>query len=274
MGEFNLLRLVPLAFLLSVSACSTETSVTPNQFISDIDTTGAIHLALGTPVDADASDDYVIVRRQYALSYNKDLNVPNWVSWNLNTDWYGEVDRYSGSFIRDTSLPDGFYRVKHSDYTNSGYDRGHMVRSEERTLTEEDNRSTFLLTNILPQRPDLNRGVWLDLEYWCEEMCKDSLKELYVIAGGIFHEPHDPLSDVVAVPDSCFKIIVVLERGQGLAEITADTRVVAVVMPNIDGIRSDDWEQYVTSVDRIEASTGYDFLDLIPDTIEQTLERD
>lgn len=262
------MRIVALGgMILLFAACSQDSIIEPNIAPPTSD-----HLSLGRPVDSDSTDDYLIVRHQYALSYNRNLNVPNWVAWNLNKDWYGDVSRYSGNFITDTSLPDGIYRVTHSDYTNSGFDRGHMVRSEERTATVDDNKSTFLLTNILPQRPDLNQGVWLKFEYWCESMCKDSLKELYVVAGGIFHEPHDPLDGKVAVPDSCFKIVVVLERGQGLGDVSASTRVVSVLMPNIQGVRSDAWEKYVTSVDRIEASSGYDFLDLLPNPIEEVLE--
>lgn len=264
-----LMRIIALGgVILLLAACSHDSVVEPNN-----EPPASNHLLLGRPVDSDSIDDYLIFRYQYAVSYNPVLNVPNWVAWNLNKDWYGDVSRYSGNFISDTSLPTSMYRVKHSDYTNSGYDRGHMVRSEERTASAEDNKSTFLLTNILPQRPDLNQGVWLRLEYWCESMCKDSLKELYVVAGGIFHEPHDALNGVVAVPDSCFKIVVILERGQGLSDVTQSTRVVSVVMPNIQGIRSDAWEKYVTSVDRIEASTGYDFLPAIPDHIEAVIEK-
>lgn len=241
----------------------------PGEFNPD----SSIHVALGVPFDDDASDDYLIWRRQYFVSYNDFLRCPNYVCWHLSAEWYGDVPRYEGNFITDTSLPEGFYRVKHSDYTNSGYDRGHLVRSEERTLTVEDNRSTFLMTNIIPQRPDLNRGVWLDLEYWCEKMCKDSLKALYVVAGGIFHQPHARNYSGIAIPDSCFKIIVVMEKGQGLSDVTASTRVVAVIMPNVDGIRNDEWEKYQRSVDQIELATGYDFLNLIPDDIEESIEQ-
>ena len=137
----------------------TSTVVNPYKWVQ------SVHISLGVPFDKDTSDDYIIVRDQYVLSYNKKNGEPNWVAWELNADWYGDVTRYSGNFITDVSLPSGFYQVKHSDYTNGGYDRGHMVRSEERTRTVEDNKSTFLLTNIIPQRPDLNQGVWLDFEY-------------------------------------------------------------------------------------------------------------
>lgn len=231
----------------------------------------SVHVALGVPEDNDSTDDYDIIRSQYIVSYNKDLGVANWVAWNLDADWYGDVPRYSGNFIVDTSLPSQFYKVKHSDYTNSGYDRGHMVRSEERTKTDIDNKSTFFLTNIIPQTPDLNQGVWLKLEYYCEDLCKQQNKELYVIAGGIYHTK-EKIKGLVTIPDSCFKIIVVLNRNQGLKNIDINSEVIAVVMPNISGVRSDDWMKYSTTVDRIEFSTGYDFLNCLPKKIQAIIE--
>lgn len=230
------------------------------------------HVSLGVPFDTDTTDDYLIVRSQYVLSYNKVLNIPNWVSWELNSDWFGDVDRYSGNFITDTTLPIGFYRVKHSDYTNSGYDRGHLVRSEERTKTIEDNKSTFILTNIIPQTPDLNRGVWLNLEYYCEDLCKKDNKLLYVIAGGI-NRTKNTIGNQIVVPDSCFKIVVVLEKGQSLLDVNESTQIISVVMPNIEGVRSDKWEKYRTSVRAIENSTGYNFLDKLPINIQNIIEQ-
>jgi len=230
------------------------------------------HLTLGLPIDADPTDDYILVRYQYVLSYNKDLNVCNWVSWELNSNWYGDVSRYSGNFLQDPLLPDGYYRVKHADYTNSGFDRGHMVRSEERTATEEDNRSTFYMTNILPQTPDLNQGVWLNLEYHMENLCKKENKLLFVISGGIFHSKRK-INNIVTIPDSCFKIVIILEKGQTLKDITEQTPVIAVVMPNIAGVRRDSWEIYRTTISRIESSTGYSFLNRVDKKIGDVLKR-
>jgi endonuclease G len=216
----------------------------------------SVHTSLGVPFDQDTTDDYIIIRPQYVLSYNYIKGVPNWVAWQLNKEWYGDIPRYNGNFITDTTLPKGMYRVKHSDYTNSGYDRGHMVRSEERTRTFEDNISTFILTNIMPQTPDLNRGVWLDFEYYCEDLCKEFDKDLYIYAGGVFH--HDSTikgEGKVAVPDSCFKIVLICNRG---SVIPIDT--IAVMMPNIEGVRTDKWEKYKSTLKNIEQSTGYKFL--------------
>ncbi len=262
-----------IAFLFFFSfACqsSTEPKINNNTTPSKIN---SVHVALGVPIDNDSTDDYYIIRYQYVISYNHNKNTCNWVAWNLNADWYGDAERFSGNFKKDTALPTGWYQVKHDDYTNSGYDRGHMVRSEERTKNDSDNLSTFFTTNILPQRPDLNRGVWLDLEYHCEDLCKKENKELYIVAGGIFHSDSTLMGKgIVPVPDSCFKIIVVLSKGQGVKNVSTTTEVIAVVMPNIDGIMKDDWEKYKTTVRRIENSTGYDFLTSISKEIQNVIE--
>lgn len=225
----------------------------------------SIHTTMGVPFDNDTTDDYIIVREQYVLSYNAGKGVPNWVAWQLNKNWYGDVPRYNGNFITDTTLPEGMYRVKHSDYTNSGYDRGHMVRSEERTRTVEDNKSTFILTNIMPQTPDLNQGVWLNLEYHCEDLCKKFDRDLYVYAGGVFHTDSTVKGEgKVAVPDSCFKIILICPSG---SYVPIDT--IAVMMPNIAGVRTDKWEKYKTTIKNIENSTRYVFLRKLNSVFEE-----
>lgn len=263
--------LLLLSLLVFLASCSNPIST--NNPPTQPEKIASIHLELGYPLDADTTDDYLLLRPQYALSYNRKRNEPNWVSWNLNRHWYGDAPRYSGNFIADPLLPEWFYHPKHDDYTNSGYDRGHMVRSEERTKNDEDNKSTFYMSNIIPQRPDLNRGVWLDLEYYCEALCKDSLKQLFVIAGPVFTDPiKKTIGNGIAIPDSCFKIIVVLDDNNLLASVSAQTRVIAVVMPNIDGVRKDDWTQYTRTVDHIEAITGYDFLNYVSPAIQAAIE--
>lgn len=259
------MKLIFFILIIFFVACSSPTeNINPINY-------GSIHLEMGIPRDSDTTDDYIIIRHQYALSYNKNKNVPNWVAWELNADWFGDVDRYSGSFITDTSLPIGFYRVKHSDYTNSGYDRGHLVMSEERTSTVDDNKATFLLSNIIPQTADLNRGVWLDFETYCNNLVFDENKELFIYAGGIFHS-NTTIGNGVFVPDSCFKIVVVLDRGKSLTDVTINTPVIAVIMPNISGVMNDTWDKYKTTIRRIELSTGYDFLNNINKSIQDIIE--
>lgn len=232
----------------------------------------SIHLTLGVPKDADPSDDYLLVRKQYALSYNKNLNDPNWVSWNTDAGSFGDAPRFKGGFMPDEELPAGMYRVRHDDYTNSGFDRGHMVRSEERTKNDDDNKSTFFTTNILPQYHDMNAGPWLRLEDYVQKLAQRDKKELFIVAGGIFDKKPPTIGKGVAVPKSCFKIVTVLDRGGSLADVNDKTRVIAVIVPNEKGIISNDWGQYRTTVDKIEEATGYDFSPDVPEAIQKVLE--
>ncbi len=239
----------------------------------------SIHLALGIPTDDTPEDDHLLRKPQYALSYNSVRNGPNWVSWELNAGWFGAVPRHKGKFLEDRELPRDFYRTGHDDYTGSGYDRGHMVRSEERTRTPEDNKSTFLMTNILPQYHDLNAGPWLRLEEFCEKLSKRENKELFVMAGGVFPKSKRSTKVIgkvigkdVAVPDKFFKIVIILESGQGAADVQASTPVIAVIMPNETGIQDNGWEGYRVTIDEIEKRTGYEFLSAVPEAIQRVIE--
>lgn len=231
----------------------------------------SIHIKLGLPIDSDQSDDYVIFRKQYVLSYNKNKNVANWVAYNLNSSYFGDAPRYKRNFISDTSLPTEFYRVKHSDYTNSGYDRGHLVMSEQRTASVEDNKATFILTNVIPQMPDLNQGVWLNFEKFCNNLALKENKELFIYTGAVYHT-NTTIGKSIAVGDSCWKIVVVLEKGQNLKNVNSKTTVYAVMMPNIAGVRNNKWEIYKTTIRKIEYSTGYDFLNAVPKKIQNIIE--
>ncbi|HEY9300167.1 MAG TPA: DNA/RNA non-specific endonuclease [Phormidium sp.] len=81
------------------------------------------------------------------LSYNSKTCTANWVSWLLNRSWIGSADR-KNDFRPDDALPANWYKVRPSDYMGSGYDRGHITASADRTRNEADNSATFLMTNM------------------------------------------------------------------------------------------------------------------------------
>lgn len=257
--NFNLISLI---FVFTISLTFSKD---PNPYVYQ-------HAPLGIPYDSDSSDDYIIIRPEYIVSYNPVKNATNWVSWNLNSSWIGKSGRYSGNFITDTTLPDDFLKITHKDYTNSGFDRGHIVRSHERSSDIESNKSTFLMTNIIPQTPDLNRGVWLDFERFCEELTLKEGRELYIYSGGIYNTD-STIGNGVRVPDSCFKIVVVLNRNEGLECVDFNTIIYSVLMPNISGIRKKKWYEYSTSVIHIEKSSGYNFLSNVPEHIQGIIEQ-
>ena len=231
------------------------------------------NLVLGNPSGATAdpanANNYLLARAQYVLSYNRAGGIPNWVSWHLGAADLGPVER--SDFQPDTALPAGWYQVKPADYTYSGYDRGHMAPSADRTATQQDNQAVFLMTNIVPQAPDNNQGPWAQLEERARDLVRAG-NEVYSISG-VSGTREVLAQGNVRVPDQLWKVLLVLPQGDNdLQRITAQTEVIAVAMPNRQGIRNDGWQMYRTSVDQIEALTGYDLLSNVPVDVQAVIE--
>jgi endonuclease G len=262
--------------LLGASAFATSHGVEGDRQTAGATTptaiTSSIHLALGVPRASDPSDDELMVKPEYALGYSHARSAASWVSWELNASWLGDVRRHRGHFLPDDALPVGWYRVRHEDYSGSGFDRGHLVPSQDRTRTREANLATFLLTNVLPQAHELNAGAWLDLEAYCRRLATREGRELFVMAGGIFAAHPRTLGGGVSVPDAFFKIVVVLDPGQGARDVEMSTRVIAVILPNTARLPERGWAGYRTTVRAIERRTGYDFLPNVPVPIQRVIE--
>ncbi|MCU0550588.1 MAG: DNA/RNA non-specific endonuclease [Leptolyngbya sp. Prado105] len=236
---------------------------------------GNVHLTMGIPSQADRTNanDYLIDddKRPYALSYNDSKRIPNWVSWQLNKSWLGTAPR-TNDFREDPTLPKGWYRVKSTDYNGSGYDRGHMAPSADRARDTATNSATFLMTNIVPQTADNNRDVWESLESESRRLVNLG-QELYIVAGGA-GEKGSIGSAKISVPASTWKVIVVMAKpGATAADVTSRTRVIAVDVPNIQGIKDKTWRDFRVSVDQLEAKTGYDFLSRVTGSVQQAIER-
>lgn len=230
----------------------------------------SVHVTLGVPVDKDPSDEVLLDRREYVLSYSEARHAANWVAWRVRSEDLGDWDRQN-DFRPDDALPDGFVRIGARAFARSGYDRGHLCPSADRTASAEANSLTFLMSNMHPQKPRLNRGPWAALEEQERALARLADKDVYVVAGGVFDE-HPARVGEVAVPYAEFKIVVSLGAGQGAADVTLDTPIYAVVMPNDDDLQERSWESFTTSVDRIERLTGYDFLARVDDRVEPALE--
>lgn len=232
-----------------------------------------VHLTMGNPSGAVTSTsfpfNYLMEKSTYALSYHRDDRRPNWVSWHLDSSWLGSTPRQD-DFRPDTALPTGWYRVLATDYSGSGYDRGHMCPSGDRTRTVAENSSTFLMTNMIPQAPDNNQQTWASLESYCRTLANQG-NELYIISGG------DGISGfigsgVIALPTSTWKVIMVLPSGTNdVSRVNSSTRLIAVNMPNQNGI-STDWRSFRVSVDQVESITGYDFFSNVPVSIQAQIE--
>lgn len=228
------------------------------------------HLPYGNPsgatMDVEDRDNYLLVRETHVSSYNNSRGTINWSAWFTTAKDLGE-DRERPRFEVDRTLPIGFRRVQYYDYSGSGYDRGHIVPSADRLADERLNEQTFLMTNIVPQTKALNQFPWQKLESYSRSLARRG-DTIYTIAG-VYGE-RELLRGKVVVPTNCWKVIVVLTRGR--TEITKSTRIIAVDMPNVDGIESVEWQRYQTTAREIESRTGLNFFSQLPTEIQDAIE--
>lgn len=283
----------------SVLENESETIVSKSQnYVFDSEYSQNNPLFFGNPSDAvfDVSSEtnYLMEKSQFTISYNNKKLIPNWVGWHLGQQDLGEAER-SDKFIPDVTLPDGWYQVRKEDYQFNlyGFDRGHVCPSADKTASSEDNEATFLMTNMIPQSPNCNRIVWMHLEAYERELVEQG-NELYIFAGpygtggtgsrGYFEEIviKKKNGDVynISVPAVSWKVIMILpESDDDVGVVSEDTEVIAVSVPNtqeckyIEGTKeSADWQNYICSINYIEEMTGYDFFELLEDSLEEKLE--
>jgi len=238
-------------------------------------------LTLGNPSAAVTNittpDNYLMEKTQYSLSYNNSKHTANWVSWRCASEWIGSAARQD-DFRADTTLPTSWYRCGSSEFSGSGFDRGHMCPSADRTSSVADNSATFLMTNMIPQAPNNNQITWANLENYCRTLV-GSGNEIYIISGGYgqggtgSNGYKTTVGNGTWVPNKTWKVIVVLPVGTNdAARVTTSTRVIAVLMPNDQTCNSQPWGNYRVSVDQIESLTGYDFLSNVTTSVQSVVE--
>lgn len=233
----------------------------------------------GEPADGDASDDFIVRYPQFTASYNANRGSPNWVAYNLEATHFGPEDRCD-CFTMDPALPATFPQINTADYTGSGafhgfgIDRGHMTRSFDRTTGSLDNARTYLFSNVVPQAADMNQGPWAILENFLGDEARFANREVYIVTGVAGNIGTLKNEGRVVIPSSTWKVAVLMPRDQGLAQVQdyRNIEVIAVNMPNQPGIRNVPWPTYLTTVDAIEALSGYDLLALLPDDVESAVE--
>lgn len=202
----------------------------------------------------------IVRHAYYTLSYNEKCEQANWVYYTLTDSMViqGGQER-SNKFRYDKMVPSG--SAKTSDYTKSGYDRGHLCPAADMDFSRIAMEESFLMSNISPQAPEFNRGIWKDLETEVRNWAKKEHKIL-VVTGPVFNENKGTIGeDKVVVPGSFFKIVY---------EETDEPKMIAFVLPNRKSDRP--LTDFVVTIDEAEKLTGYDFFSQLPDGLENKLE--
>lgn len=204
----------------------------------------------------------IISYKAITISFNSELHIPNWVSWQLTADHTDGPYSRTNNFLEDPSVKGS---ATPEDYTNSGYDRGHMAPAGDMKWDGEAMAESFFMTNMAPQAPDLNRGAWNKLEQKTRERAmRDSV--VYIVCGPVLTGSDAIVERIgqtgVAVPHRFFKVI--------LSPYSDPPRAIGFIMPNAS-VRGG-MQATAMSVDEVEAITGHDFFSALPDSIENQLE--
>lgn len=204
-----------------------------------------------------------IYHMAYTVSYRPDWCQSEWVAYQLLPE----------ELVRRVPRPNRFSPdpkargpvVRHTDYTNTGYDRGHLAPAADMTWDVTAMRQSFYLSNVSPQLHGFNAGIWLRLEGKVRSLAlrHDSI---FVVTGPLFWDR--PVSRVgklqIPVPSHFYKVLLAWDgsRWQGIA----------FCIPNQEGLR--DYWRYARSIATLQEETGIDFFPLLPDSVEVVVERE
>ena len=205
--------------------------------------------------------EQVIEHLGYTVSYNSFYKTPNWVAWELTRkETEGEEGR-TNKFLPDPELPEP--RVTTSDYTRSGYDRGHMAPAADMKWSRQAMKESFYMSNICPQNRKLNRDDWGDLEESCRKWA-EKYGTVHIACGPIYDtkSPKRIGKSRVAVPDRFFKVVLIYNRKNPMA--------MGFLFDN--KAHHQNLKNYMVTVDKVEEETGLDFFPKVPDSIEERIE--
>lgn len=213
----------------------------------------------GAPVSSYTDKTQQLCKTNWAVHYLLPLKASEFVVEKINLeDVTGSATRRD-DFRADPQVA-AEYRAELSDYVGAGYDRGHLSPAAANTRTVEIMSESFLLTNMVPQVPNLNRGIWLRLELRVRNWVRDHNKDIYVVNGAVYGDGFLSVGNGVAVPTHMFKVIVDAAENKGIAFYfpnDLELRIPQRELPN-----------YAMSIRDVEALAGIDFHPFLPADLE------
>ena len=233
---------------------------------NELQTDASLQIPLGkdleTPISLAPRQEQIIRHSGYTVSYNKDLKIPNWVSYELTREETRGKENRGNRFIADPLATGPI--ATNADYTRSGYDKGHMAPAADMKWSPEAMKESFYFSNMCPQHPQLNRRGWKNLEDKIRNWAiADSA--IIIICGPIIEkQPKTIGKNKVVVPQQFFKVV--------LSPFVKPIRAIGFLFNNEQAVEP--LSSYVVTVDSIESLTNMDFFAPLPDEIENRIEAD
>ena len=214
------------------------------------------HLVKGMPSN---NSDQVLCRTGYAVGYNYQTKNADWVAYHVTKESVNAQFKRSNNFKVDSELPE-YAQSTLSDYSKSGYDRGHLAPSAAMDFSQESMQESFLLSNMSPQLPGFNRVGWRLLEEHVRDLANE-YHELYVVTGPIYEGNEASIGNGVVIPSAFYKVV--------LDPYYNDA--IAFIVPHRD-VSGSELVDFVTTIDDVEERTNLDFFANTSDDIENSME--
>ena len=205
--------------------------------------------------------DLYLQKQGFSLGYSYKYRQAVWLSYTLTAQTLqAKQVRRRDKFKPDPEVK--FHPVRPQEYAHSGYDKGHLAPAADMTYSVSSMENSFLMTNISPQIPGCNRGIWKRLEM---QVRRWAIKEekLYIITGPVFSEKPSVMGKAaIPVPTAFYKVIL---------DLTPPMKMIGFIVPNQTSKRR--ISSFAVSVDKVERITGYDFFSELDDEAEKQLEK-
>ena len=216
------------------------------------------NLSFGVPGKA----DIIIDRPGYALGYIEYHEQPAWVIYIMTkAEATTKVAKRTNKFRSDPEIPTGSATT--GDYRRSGYDRGHLAPAADMAFSGQTMADSFFMSNMSPQKPAFNRGIWKDLEALVRSFAITERK-IVVVTGPILPKEKTVTigANKVTVPTHYYKVIF---------DLTPPQKMIAFILPNEGSDKL--LREFAVSVDAVEKATGLNFFSRVPKEEQERLER-
>lgn len=206
--------------------------------------------------------EQVIRHEGYTVSYNSDYKIANWVAYELTAkEAKSKKTERSNKFVPDPQVKGA--TATNNDYTRTGYDRGHLAPAGDMKWSAKAMRESFYLSNICPQKPALNRGIWKELEEQSRLWATD-YGALWIATGPVMADDMKRLGkNRVGVPKAFYKVICYVSGNE--------YKAIAFILENKD-YKKTSLKSMAIPVDSVEKVTGIDFFPAVPDDQEKVME--
>ncbi|KYG75424.1 DNA/RNA non-specific endonuclease [Roseivirga echinicomitans] len=203
----------------------------------------------------------IVERPYYTLRYSEEHEQALWVAYILYADSLKQTTfERKDDFRADTRIKTSSAALE--DYKESGYDRGHLAPAADFSYSEFALSQSFFMSNMSPQDPSFNRGVWKKLEDQVRTWAMEN-NQIYVVTGPVLNKKYKTIGlNQVSVPEYYYKIILDMRK--------PEIKAIAFLIKN--EASSAPLSSFVVTIDSVEQLTGLDFFPGISDELENALE--